>query len=53
MKKALHILFWGLRLWLMERATAWEISWYCVELSALKIAIFAQTNSKFLEEESF
>ena len=40
----------GLRLWPAERASVWGLSWYWLELSALKIAIFANANIKFLED---
>ena len=43
-------LVWGLRLWRAERAPVWELSWYWLELSALKNAIFANANIKFLED---
>ena len=37
-------LVWGLRLWRAEQALVWELSFYWLELSALKIAIFANAN---------
>ena len=40
-------LVWGLRLWRAERAPVWELSWYWLELSALKNA---NANIKFLED---
>ena len=43
-------LVWGLRLWQAERSPVWEFSWYWLELSALKISIYAYANIKFLEE---
>ena len=42
-------LAWGLRLWWAEPAPVWELSWFWLELSALKIAIFANANIKLLE----
>ena len=38
------------QMWRAEQAPAWELSWYWLELSALKIAIFANANIKFLED---
>ena len=43
-------LVWGLRLWQAEQALVWEHYLYWLELSALKIAMFADAYIKFLEE---
>ena len=46
-----HCLVWGLRLWREQRAPVWELSWYWLELSALKAAILVtNANIKFLDE---
>ena len=45
-----NLLVWGLRLWRAKRAPVWELSWYWLELSALKISIFANANIKFLDD---
>ena len=43
-------LVWGLRPWGAERAPSLRTFWYWLELSALKNALFANANIKFLEE---
>ena len=47
---SVHNIVRGLRLWRAERAPVWELSWYCLELSAPKIAVFASANIKFLQK---
>ena len=47
-----NYIVWGLRLWQPEQAPVWEFSWYWLELSAPKVAIFAIANIKF-QDESF
>ena len=49
---SLIMLVLGLRLWQVEQAPVWTNSCHWLDLSALKIAIFANANIKFLEESS-
>ena len=51
-------LVWGLIMWRLERATVWELSWYWLEWSALKIAIICQCQFQIprwilLEQQSY
>ena len=43
---SLQLLVWGLRLWRAELAPVWELCWYWLGLSALKIALFANGSSR-------
>ena len=45
-----HPLVWHLRLWQAEQTSVLKVSWYWLELSALKISIFANANFEFLDE---